>query len=105
MCNNHTVLKLFLEQCHASRLKWPQLLPIIAESADAETISILASSDLLLKRALLDMDGFAVGRETLRPRMDYHEKLGEAFEELFSAVFRTPDGGIEFRLSDSDPVP
>jgi len=86
MCNNHAVLKLFLERCHASRLKWPQLLPIIAESADAETISILASSDLTPKRPLLDRDGFAVDRETLRSRMDYDEKLGDAFEELFSVA-------------------
>jgi len=86
MCNNHAVLKLFLDRCHASRLKWPQLLPIITESADAETMSILASSDLPLKRTLLDRDGFAVGRETLRSRMDYDEKLGDAFEELCSVA-------------------
>ncbi|KAL8912014.1 MAG: hypothetical protein Q9171_002927 [Xanthocarpia ochracea] len=82
-CNNHAVLKLFLDRCHTSRLKWPKLLRIIAEFADAETISIVASSELPLKRTLLDRDGFAASRETLRSRMDYDAKLGDAFEELF----------------------
>jgi hypothetical protein len=113
MCNNHAVLKIFLDRCHASRLKWPQLLPFIAEFADAETISILAALDLPPKRTPLDRDGFAVGRETLRSRKDYDEKLGDAFEELFSVAtadkeavtFRTPDGGIELGLSGSALVP
>jgi len=48
-----------------------------------------------------------------RSRMDYDKKLGDAFKELFSvtradkeaaALRRTPDGGIEFGLSDSAPV-
>ncbi|KAL9031843.1 MAG: hypothetical protein Q9196_000157 [Gyalolechia fulgens] len=86
-----------------------------AEPADAETISILASSDLPLKRTLQDGDGYAVGRETLRSRMDYDEKLGDVVDELFSvaradkdsAAFRTPDAKrrIEFGLSGSAPVP
>ncbi|KAI4172142.1 MAG: hypothetical protein LQ346_008655 [Caloplaca aetnensis] len=113
MCNNHAVLKIFLDWSHASRLKWPQLLPFIAEFADAETISILAALDLPSKRTPLDRDGFAVGRETLRSRMDYDEKLGDAFEELFcvatadkeAVTFRTPDGGIELGLSGSALVP
>jgi ankyrin repeat protein len=70
--NNHAVLKLFIDRCDTSRLKGLQLLPIIAESADAETMSILASSDLL-KQTLLNGDGFAAGRETLRSRTDYDE--------------------------------
>ncbi|KAL9129380.1 MAG: hypothetical protein Q9217_002144 [Psora testacea] len=75
-----------------------------SESADAETISILASSDLPLKRTLLDRDGFAVGRETLRSRMDYDEKLGDAFEELFQGRqggSRLPDAGRQTAASNS----
>lgn len=110
MCNNHGMLKLFFDRCH-SRPKWPQLLPIIAEFADAETISILASSNP--KEALLDRDGFAVDRKTLRSRIDYDERLGDAFESLFSvaradkraAAFRMPDSGIKPRLSGSAPEP
>jgi ankyrin repeat protein len=45
--NNHAVLKLFVDWCDTSRLNGLQLLPTIAESADAETMSILTSSDLL----------------------------------------------------------
>lgn len=99
--NNHDVLKLFIDRCDTSRLKGLQLLPILAESADAETMSILASSDLL-KQTLLNQDGFAAGRETLRSRTDYDEELGNVFEELFfvaraneeAAAFRTAASGI-----------
>lgn len=63
--NNHAVLKHFVDRCDNSCLKGLQLLPIIAEFADAETMSILASSDLL-KQTLLNGDGFATGYETLR---------------------------------------
>ena len=86
MCENHAVLKLFLDRCHASCLKWPQLLPFIAEFADAETIFILAAFDRPPKRTPLDRDGFAVGHETLRSRTDDDERLGDAFEELFSVA-------------------
>jgi ankyrin repeat protein len=94
--NNHAVLKLFIDWCDTSRLKGLQLLRIIAESADAETMSILASSDLL-KQTLLNGDGFVAGRETLRSRTDYDEKLGNAFEDLRRqgqpGGSRLPDGG------------
>ena len=80
-CNNHAVLKLFINRCSTSSWKGLQLLPIIAESADAETMSIVASSELL-KQTLLIEDDFATGHETLRSRMDYDKKLGNAFERL-----------------------
>jgi hypothetical protein len=79
--NNHTVLKLFMDWCDSSRLKGLYLLAIIAKSADMETMSILALLDLL-KQTLLNGDGFAASRETLRSRIDYHEKLGKAFDNL-----------------------
>lgn len=44
MCNNHAVLQLFIDWCHNNRLDWPQLSPVTADFADAETMSILASS-------------------------------------------------------------
>ena len=83
MYNNHTVLKLFLNQYHISCQKWPQLLPIIAKSVDTEMILILTSSDLLLKWTLLNRDGFAVGCGTLQLQMNYDEKLNDVFEELY----------------------
>ncbi|KAI1680253.1 Ankyrin repeat protein [Pyrenophora tritici-repentis] len=78
--NNHAVLKLFIDRCATSRLDRLQLLPMIAEAADAKTMSILATSDLL--RQTLNEDNFAACRETLRSRTDYHEALGDAFENL-----------------------
>ena len=79
--NSHTVLKLFIDWYHVSRLEGCLLLPIIAESADAETMSILASSDLL-KQTLPNEDGFAASREILQSRMDCDEELSNAFEDL-----------------------
>ena len=90
------MLKLFIDWCDTSRLKGLQLLHIIAESADAETMLILVSLDLL-KQTLLNGDGFVAGRETLRSRTDYDEKLGNAFEDLCRqgqpGGSRLPDGG------------
>jgi ankyrin repeat protein len=88
--NSHAVLKLFIDRCDISHIKELQLLCIVAESADAETMSILMSSDLL-KQTLLNGDSFAAGRETLRSRTDYDEKLGNAFEDLLATTFRTVD--------------
>lgn len=83
-CSNHTVLNLFVDRGYSSRPDWNLLLRFVAQSADAETISILGSSDLLLQQTLLDKDVVAVGRETLWSRLDYTEKLGDAFEELLT---------------------
>ena len=90
-CNKHAILKLFVDRCDTSRLEWFQLLPFIAESADAKTMSILASSDLL-KHTLLDEDGFAAGDKILRSRTDHDERLGNAFEYLCRRGQRR-DGG------------
>jgi ankyrin repeat protein len=84
--NNHTVLKLFMDRCDSSCLKGLQLLPIIAQSADKETMSILESD--LLKQTLLGGGSFAAGRETLRSRMDYHDELGKAFDNLCHFLLR-----------------
>lgn len=106
--NNHAVLKLFIDRCDTSRLKGVQLLFILAESADAETMSILASSDLL-KYRLWNGDEFAAGREVLRSRIDYDEELGNAYEELFSITRASQEAapaadGADSGLSGSVPV-
>lgn len=78
--NNHAVLDLFIARCDNNCLKGPPLLPIIAESADAKTMSILAASDVIKQN--LDEDNFADGRDILRLRLDYDEALANAFESL-----------------------
>lgn len=88
--NIHVVLKLFLdwryEHVIAAHIQGPQVLAIIAEHADAEMMSIIASS-LPLKLSLdSGRDSFAAGRKTLRQRRDYDEKLNHAFEELLSSI-------------------
>ena len=109
--NSHAVLKLFVDRRYehvtTAHIKGPQVLAVIAEHADAETMSIIASS-LLLKLSLdPGGDGFAAGREILRQRRDYDEKLGHAFKELLSSITmakeeatasRTADGGIKSGL-------
>lgn len=62
----------------------PQLLPIIAEHADIETINILASSHPLKSSYDLRVDSIAVNREVLRQRHDYCDRLSGAFEELIA---------------------
>ncbi|KAF3938286.1 Ankyrin-1 [Dactylella cylindrospora] len=87
MHNNHPVLKLFIDRgfqyVTTSRLDLgPQLLPIIAEYANVETMSILASSNPLKLSYDLSSDGVTTAQEILRHRRDYDEKLGDAFKEL-----------------------
>jgi len=64
----------------------PQLLPIIAEHADIETISILASSHPLKLSLDLSLDRFTSSREVLQSRRDYNDKLAAAFEELVTVA-------------------
>lgn len=87
--NNHAVLKFFINWCNTSRLKEFRLLPIVARSADMETMSIIASSDLL-KQTLLNGDDFVACRDLLGMRADYNEQLGNVFEKLF---FVAHEGG------------
>lgn len=60
----------------------PQLLPIIAEHADLETIYILAASQPLKLTYDLSVESISSNREILQNRPDYSEELSEAFEEL-----------------------
>ena len=61
-----------------------QLLPIIAEHADIETINILASSHPSKVSYDLKINSLAACREVLQQRRDYSERLSEAFEELIA---------------------
>ena len=80
--NSHDVLMLFTERWDTSRrLEGFQLLPTIAKFADATTMLILASSDLL-KPILPNEDVFTKNRGTLGLRADYNEILEKAFEDL-----------------------
>lgn len=62
----------------------PQLLSIIAEHADVETINILASSQPLKLAYDVRADSVAASKEVLQRRQDYSEILSEAFEELIA---------------------
>ncbi|GAB7365782.1 hypothetical protein MBLNU230_g7117t1 [Neophaeotheca triangularis] len=91
MHNNHEVLKIFIEKCYeyivaAARLRGPQLLPIIAEYADYETMSILASSNPLKVSYDLRPESLAATSRVLKGRRDYSDKLAMAFEELITIV-------------------
>ena len=87
--NSHAVLKLFIESRyeHATAAHiGAQAMAVIARHADAETMSIVASS-LQLKLSLgTSRDGLATNRETLRQRGDYDEKQAHAFEELLLSI-------------------
>jgi hypothetical protein len=58
------------------------LLPVIAEYADIETITILSSSHPLKLSLDLGHESLTSSRLTLEQRRDYSEKLSLAFEEL-----------------------
>ncbi|EPS39909.1 hypothetical protein H072_6396 [Dactylellina haptotyla CBS 200.50] len=89
MHNNHAVLRLFVDHgfkyVSPSRLYLgPQLLPVIAEYSDIETMAILASSQPLKLSYDLSTDGLAAANELLQQRRDYDEKLAEAFKDLIA---------------------
>ncbi|EMD97585.1 hypothetical protein COCC4DRAFT_148962 [Bipolaris maydis ATCC 48331] len=78
--NSHAVLKLFIDRCNADCLEGSQLLPVIAQFADTETMSILATSPLL--RETLCKEDLTSGRRSLESRTDYDKVLGNAFDSL-----------------------
>ncbi|KAM7215308.1 ankyrin [Rhypophila decipiens] len=84
--NNHPVLRLFIERCYefiiTARFKGPQLLPVIAEYADLETLSILSSSYPFKLSLDLGQESLDNCRRILEARRDFDEKLKAAFEEL-----------------------
>ena len=91
--NNHAVLHFLLERwfqySECPHLKGPHLLELVAQYADLETISILASADHLKLRSdrTYTVSHFAT---RLSQRADTSEKLSHAFEDLLDAMAKEP---------------
>ena len=92
--NNHAVLKAFIERCDARPGQGLHLLSHIATSADADTMSILAGSDLF-KQGEYNADCSENLRDAVQQRTDYDERLNSVFEELLGQVrvLRKPSAG------------
>jgi hypothetical protein len=69
----------------------PEILPIIAEHADVETINILASVHPLKVSYDVSFNSIAANRSLLEKRRDYDEKLADAFEELITIASAEAD--------------
>ena len=69
----------------------PEILPIIAEHADVETINILASVHPLKVSYDVSFYSIAANRSLLEKRRDYDEKLADAFEELITIASAEAD--------------
>ncbi|KAK3899545.1 ankyrin repeat-containing domain protein [Staphylotrichum tortipilum] len=84
--NSHEVLRLFVDRRYehvtAAHIKGPQVLAVVAEFADAETMKIIASSLLL--------------------RLDYDEKLDHAFEQLLYSIAMAKEESVASRTADGD---
>lgn len=91
MNNSHVVLAAFSEWYHTrgNAVKPAQLLLVIAEHADIETMAIVESSVPLIWSLISEMDNFNTGRALLEQRGDYNEGLGLAFEKLLTCAMRT----------------
>jgi hypothetical protein len=76
----------------------PEILPIIAEHADVETINILASVHPLKASYDVSFNSIAANRSLLEKRRDYDEKLADAFEELITIAITEAD---ETKSADS----
>ncbi|KAH8744947.1 ankyrin repeat-containing protein-like protein [Hyaloscypha finlandica] len=87
--NNHNVLQLLLDRWYeyseCPRLKGPHLLSVVAQYADLQTISILASTDHL--KLKFDKDYMLGDFSTrLRQRTNVTGKLTNAFEDLLNLI-------------------
>jgi hypothetical protein len=69
----------------------PEILPIIAEHADVETINILASVHPLKVSYDVSFNSIAANRSLLEKRRDYDEELADAFEELITIASAEAD--------------
>jgi hypothetical protein len=69
----------------------PEILPIIAEHADIETINILASVHPLKASYDVSFNSIAANRSLLEKRRGYDEKLADAFEELITIASAEAD--------------
>ncbi|MCJ1308975.1 hypothetical protein MMC25_002630 [Agyrium rufum] len=91
--NSHNVLRLLLdrwfEYSECPRLKGPDLLQIVALYADAETMSILSTTDHL--RLKYDQTyGLSDFQLRLSQRLDGTEKLAAAFADLLAVIQQSP---------------
>lgn len=101
--NNHSVLKLLLERWSdyqvCPRLKGPNLLEIVAQYADVETMLLLTAAEHLRTRtdSLYLRDHYF---QVLEERNDKCEKLDVAFGELLSVIRMDAEchGGPQGRL-------
>ncbi|KAF7939982.1 uncharacterized protein EAE98_000109 [Botrytis deweyae] len=99
--NNHNVLQLLLDRWYeyseCPRLKGPHLLELVAQYADLDTISILASTNhLRIKFDKSYVFGDFVTR--LRKRSGVTDKLLSAFEDLLNVI---NEGAAEHRSLES----
>jgi hypothetical protein len=69
----------------------PEILPIIAEHADVETINILASVHPLKVSYDVSFNSIAANRSLLEKRRDYDGELADAFEELITIASAEAD--------------
>ncbi|KFY91368.1 hypothetical protein V498_05505 [Pseudogymnoascus sp. VKM F-4517 (FW-2822)] len=92
--NSRDVLRLILDRWHeysgCPRLKGPHLLRVVAQYADTETLSILATTDHFRLKydkqyTLTDFKTF------LNERPDRTEKMALAFDELLCIINQVPD--------------
>ncbi|KAH6618125.1 ankyrin repeat-containing domain protein [Chaetomium sp. MPI-SDFR-AT-0129] len=107
MNNSHAVLEVFSEWYHTSGsvVRTPQLLLVIAEHADIETMAIVESSVPIKHSLVADMDNFTTGRALLVQRGDYSEELGLAFERMLSCVMRSDEselGHLDYFFENSE---
>jgi hypothetical protein len=69
----------------------PEILPIIAEHADVETIHILASVRPLKVSYDVSFNSIAANRSLLEQRRDYDTQLASAFDELITIASAEAD--------------
>lgn len=101
--NSHAVLELFVdrryEHATATYINGSQVLAVVADHADAVTMSIIASSLPVKLSLYMGGDGFVACGEVLRQRRDYDEKLACAFKELLSSIVMAKQEAASHHLS------
>lgn len=102
--NNHPVLRLLLERwfeyAECPRLTGPNLLEIVAQYADGETMLLLTAAEHLRvsKDSSYVLDHY---HKVLEERIDFSDKLGAAFEDLLSVLRMEAEqhhGGMASRM-------
>lgn len=102
--NNHPVLRLLLERwfeyAECPRLTGPNLLEIVAQYADGETMLLLTAAEHLRvsKDSSYVLDHY---HKVLEERIDFSDKPGAAFEDLLSVLRMEAEhhhGGMASRM-------